>query len=40
MKKVLLIWLLAVISLTNTIAQNNLSPAYEIKTDTAVNNVG
>src|SRR6266542_728939 len=37
MKKVLLIWLLAVISFANTIAQNNLPPACEIKTDTAVN---
>jgi two-component system, NtrC family, sensor kinase len=37
MKKVLLIWLLSVISFANTIAQNNLPPAYEINTDTAVN---
>jgi two-component system NtrC family sensor kinase len=37
MKKVLLIWLLAVISFANTMAQNNLPPAYEIKTDTAAN---
>jgi len=36
MKKVLLIWLLALISFANTIAQNNLPPAYEIQTDTAV----
>ena len=37
MKKVLLICLLGVTSFANTIAQNNLPPAYEIKTDTAVN---
>ena len=37
MKKVLVIWLLAVSSFANTIAQNNLPPVYEIKTDTAVN---
>jgi two-component system NtrC family sensor kinase len=37
MKKVLLIWLLVVIPFANIIAQNNLLPAYEIKTDTAVN---
>ena len=36
MKKVLLIGLLVVISFANTIAQNNLPPAYEIKTDKAV----
>ena len=36
-KKVLFIWLLALISFVNTIAQNNLPPVYEITTDTAVN---
>jgi two-component system NtrC family sensor kinase len=36
MKKVLLIWLLAMISFANAIAQNNLPPAYEIKTDKTV----
>jgi two-component system NtrC family sensor kinase len=37
MKKVLLIGLVALISFVKTIAQNNFPPAYEIKTDTAVN---
>jgi hypothetical protein len=37
MKRVLLIWLLAAILFAGTIAQNNLPPAYEIKTDTAAN---
>ncbi len=37
MKRVLLIWLLAAILFAGTIAQNNVPPAYEIKTDTAAN---
>jgi len=35
MKTKLAIWLLVVISLTKTIAQNNLPPPYEIQNDTA-----
>ena len=36
MIKILLIWLLAVIPFADIIAQNNLPPAYELNTDTAV----
>ncbi len=36
MKKVLLIWFLLWISFVSTTGQNNLPPAYIIKTDTAI----
>jgi two-component system, NtrC family, sensor kinase len=37
MKKIFFLLLLTLLSITKAIAQNNLPPAYEIKTDTAVN---
>ncbi len=36
MKNILLIWYLTAFSFVDTIAQNNLPPAYELQTDTAV----
>ncbi len=37
MKKIVFIWFLKAVVTTTTCAQNNLPPAYEIKTDTAIN---
>jgi two-component system, NtrC family, sensor kinase len=37
MKKSFLVWLILELSLSQAIAQNNLPPVYEIKTDTAAN---
>ena len=36
MKKISFLVLLTLLSITKAIAQNNLPPAYEINTDTAV----